>query len=191
VIFEVAEALRVPVLILTVLALCVVLVELGGFAVELLRRRRRDLQRPRTVTDETRRSRFMIDPSFSSDEPTAWLVSSRGRRGQARAQPADGGRSRDARAGRSAVPPPSGGRAALGAAVRGGAWRAGAAAAARRVLCRRASAGICPTSASQYGQIFQRGSSGLPHTPHGSLSRRRQLGQRRNAFSTSNPQYWQ
>ena len=55
VIFEVAEALRVPVLILTVLALCVVLVELGGFAVELLRRRRRDLQQLRTVTEETRR----------------------------------------------------------------------------------------------------------------------------------------
>jgi biopolymer transport protein ExbB/TolQ len=55
VIFEVAEALRVPVLILTVLALGVVLVELGGFAVELSRRRRRDLQRLRTVTEETRR----------------------------------------------------------------------------------------------------------------------------------------
>ncbi len=34
VIFEVAEALRVPVLVLTVLALGVVLIELGGFAVE-------------------------------------------------------------------------------------------------------------------------------------------------------------
>jgi biopolymer transport protein ExbB/TolQ len=55
VIFEVAEALRVPVLILTVLALGVVLVELGGFAVELTRRRRRDLQRLRAVTEETRR----------------------------------------------------------------------------------------------------------------------------------------
>jgi len=55
VIFEVAEALRVPVLILTVLALAVVLVELGGFAVELSRRRRRDLQRLRAVTEETRR----------------------------------------------------------------------------------------------------------------------------------------
>jgi biopolymer transport protein ExbB/TolQ len=55
VIFEVAEALRVPVLVLTVLALAVVLVELGGFAVELSRRRRRDLARLRTVTEETRR----------------------------------------------------------------------------------------------------------------------------------------
>ena len=48
-----------------------------------------------------------------------------------------------------------------------------------------------PTSASQYGQIFQRGSSGLPQTVQGSFSRRRQLGQRRNAFSISKPQYWQ
>jgi biopolymer transport protein ExbB/TolQ len=55
VIFEVAEALRVPVLILTVLALGVVLVELGGFAVELMRRRRRDLARLRSVTEQTRK----------------------------------------------------------------------------------------------------------------------------------------
>jgi biopolymer transport protein ExbB/TolQ len=55
VIFEVAEALRVPVLVLTVLALGVVLVELGGFAVELMRRRRRDLARLRSVTEETRK----------------------------------------------------------------------------------------------------------------------------------------
>jgi hypothetical protein len=55
VIFEVAEALRVPVLVLTVLALGVVLVELGGFAVELTRRRRRDLARLRSVTEQTRK----------------------------------------------------------------------------------------------------------------------------------------
>jgi biopolymer transport protein ExbB/TolQ len=54
-IFEVAEALRVPVLILTVLALAVVLVELGGFAVELMRRRRRDLDLLRDVAEDTRR----------------------------------------------------------------------------------------------------------------------------------------
>ena len=54
VIFEVAEALRVPVLVLTVLALGVVLIELGGFAVELMRRRRRDLARLRSVTEQTR-----------------------------------------------------------------------------------------------------------------------------------------
>ena len=55
VIFEVAEALRVPVLVLTVLALGVVLIELGGFAVELMRRRRRDLARLRSVTEQTRK----------------------------------------------------------------------------------------------------------------------------------------
>jgi biopolymer transport protein ExbB/TolQ len=55
VIFEIAEALRVPVLVLTVAALAVVLVELGGFAVELSRRRRRNLQRLREVAETTRR----------------------------------------------------------------------------------------------------------------------------------------
>jgi biopolymer transport protein ExbB/TolQ len=44
-IFHVAEALRVPVLILAVVALGLVLVELGSFVVELLRRRRRDFKR--------------------------------------------------------------------------------------------------------------------------------------------------
>jgi biopolymer transport protein ExbB/TolQ len=55
VIFEIAEALRVPVLVLTVAALAFVLVELGGFCVELARRRRRDLERLRTVAEATRR----------------------------------------------------------------------------------------------------------------------------------------
>jgi hypothetical protein len=54
VIFEVAEALRVPVLVLTVLALAVVLIELGGFTIELLRRRRRDLDLLRVRTIELR-----------------------------------------------------------------------------------------------------------------------------------------
>ena len=45
VIFDVAEALRVPVLILVLAALVVVLVETGAFAAELLRRRRRDTGR--------------------------------------------------------------------------------------------------------------------------------------------------
>jgi biopolymer transport protein ExbB/TolQ len=55
-IFEIAEALRVPVLVLTVLALAVVLAELGSFAVELLRRRRRDLGRLRSATEDARRT---------------------------------------------------------------------------------------------------------------------------------------
>jgi biopolymer transport protein ExbB/TolQ len=54
VIFHVADALRVPVLILTLLALAVVLVELGSFAVELTRRRRRDFRRLEEAARETR-----------------------------------------------------------------------------------------------------------------------------------------
>jgi len=55
-VFELAEALETPVLVLTGLALTAVLIELGGFAVELLRRRRRDFLRLRTVTEEARRA---------------------------------------------------------------------------------------------------------------------------------------
>lgn len=55
VIFEVAEALRVPVMILTVVALVVVLVELGGFVMELARRRRRDFKRLESITAEAQR----------------------------------------------------------------------------------------------------------------------------------------
>jgi biopolymer transport protein ExbB/TolQ len=56
VVFELAEALRVPVLVLTVVALGVVLFELGSFAIELLRRRRRDLERLRVVVEDARRA---------------------------------------------------------------------------------------------------------------------------------------
>ncbi|WP_022928863.1 MotA/TolQ/ExbB proton channel family protein [Patulibacter americanus] len=45
VIFRVADALRVPVLVLTLLALLWLLWECGAFAVELVRRRRRDFRR--------------------------------------------------------------------------------------------------------------------------------------------------
>jgi biopolymer transport protein ExbB/TolQ len=55
-VFELAEALETPVLVLTAVALAAVLVELGAFAVELLRRRRRDFLRLRTVTDEAHRA---------------------------------------------------------------------------------------------------------------------------------------
>jgi biopolymer transport protein ExbB/TolQ len=54
VLFEAAEALRGPVIVLTLLALAAVLIELGAFAVELVRRRRRDFVRLRHVTDEAR-----------------------------------------------------------------------------------------------------------------------------------------
>ena len=45
VIFDLAELLRVPVLVLVLAALALVLVEAGAFAVELGRRRRRDTAR--------------------------------------------------------------------------------------------------------------------------------------------------
>jgi biopolymer transport protein ExbB/TolQ len=54
VLFEAAEALRGPVIVLTLLALAAVLLELGAFGVELVRRRRRDFYRLRHVTDEAR-----------------------------------------------------------------------------------------------------------------------------------------
>jgi biopolymer transport protein ExbB/TolQ len=44
-IFDLAELLRVPVLILVLAALALVLVEAGAFAIELVRRRRRDTTR--------------------------------------------------------------------------------------------------------------------------------------------------
>ena len=45
--------------------------------------------------------------------------------------------------------------------------------------------GTSPSSASQYGQSFQVGSSGRPQLAHGSRSLRMQLGQRRKSSLTS------
>jgi biopolymer transport protein ExbB/TolQ len=54
VIFDVAEALRVPVLLLALAALALVLVECGAFAVEVVRRRRRDTARLERVAQTAR-----------------------------------------------------------------------------------------------------------------------------------------
>jgi biopolymer transport protein ExbB/TolQ len=54
VIFDVAGALRYPVLILALASLAVVLVEAGAFAVELVRRRRRDTVRLERVAETAR-----------------------------------------------------------------------------------------------------------------------------------------
>src|SRR5205807_1259345 len=54
VIFDVAAALRVPVLVLALAALAVVLVESGAFAVEVVRRRRRDTARLERVAHTAR-----------------------------------------------------------------------------------------------------------------------------------------
>jgi biopolymer transport protein ExbB/TolQ len=54
VIFDVAEALRYPVLILALAALALVLVEAGAFAVEVVQRRRRDTARLESVAEAAR-----------------------------------------------------------------------------------------------------------------------------------------
>ena len=54
VIFDVAEALRYPVLILALAALALVLVEAGAFAVEVVQRRRRDTARLESVAQAAR-----------------------------------------------------------------------------------------------------------------------------------------
>ena len=54
VLFHIAEALRVPVLIAALLALAVVLVELGRFGIELARRRRRTYAGLQAATEEAR-----------------------------------------------------------------------------------------------------------------------------------------
>jgi biopolymer transport protein ExbB/TolQ len=54
IIFVVAEALRYPVLALALLSLAVVLVEAGSFAVEVVRRRRRDTARLERVAETAR-----------------------------------------------------------------------------------------------------------------------------------------
>src|SRR3712207_5084547 len=74
VIFEVAEALRVPVLILALLALAVSLIELGAFIVELVRRRRRDYNRLETASLEARAALERGDEAGAKSalRPVAW-----------------------------------------------------------------------------------------------------------------------
>jgi biopolymer transport protein ExbB/TolQ len=71
-VFELAEALERPVLVLTGLALAAVLFELGAFVVELLRRRRRDFLRLRTVTEESRR--LLLQRDFVRARDTLYQV---------------------------------------------------------------------------------------------------------------------
>src|SRR3954447_15193797 len=54
IIFDVAEALRYPVLVLALASLALVLVEAGAFAVEVVRRRRRDTARLGRVAEPAR-----------------------------------------------------------------------------------------------------------------------------------------
>ncbi|MEA2445449.1 MAG: hypothetical protein QOJ12_2741 [Thermoleophilales bacterium] len=74
IIFDVSKALRGPVLVLALVALAVTLIELGAFAVELLRRRRRDFNRLETAAVEARDSLARGDEvgAKSALRPVAW-----------------------------------------------------------------------------------------------------------------------
>ena len=90
VVYDASTVLRIPVLILALAALAVVIVELGGLAVELVRRRRRDsdvLERARRSpparadSDEARNgARRVLRGAASSDAMAATFVR-RGRTG--------------------------------------------------------------------------------------------------------------
>jgi biopolymer transport protein ExbB/TolQ len=74
VIFDIAEALLVPVLILALVALAVVLIELGAFLVELARRRRRDYGRLESAAVEARAALERGDETSAKAalRPVAW-----------------------------------------------------------------------------------------------------------------------
>jgi biopolymer transport protein ExbB/TolQ len=73
-IFHIAEALRVPVLILAVVALALVLLELGSFAVELVRRRRRDFGRLQRAVGSAREALHVGDSerAVAALRPVSW-----------------------------------------------------------------------------------------------------------------------
>jgi biopolymer transport protein ExbB/TolQ len=73
-VFRVASVLLVPVLILALAALAVVLFELGTFAVELVRRRRRSFARLQLASDETRAAitRGDVPAAHRALEGVAW-----------------------------------------------------------------------------------------------------------------------
>ncbi len=74
VIFDISEALRVPVLVLALVALAVVLIELGAFIVELARRRRRDYGRLEAASMEARAALERGDETGAKAalRPVAW-----------------------------------------------------------------------------------------------------------------------
>jgi biopolymer transport protein ExbB/TolQ len=63
ILFEVSNALRVPVLVLALVALAVTIVELGALAVEMYRRRGRGIQRLEAVVDSARVELRQGDPA--------------------------------------------------------------------------------------------------------------------------------
>lgn len=74
VIFQVANALRVPVLVLALLALVAVLVDLGVFVIELVRRRRRDFAQLEHATKLAREAVERGDQpaAMAAVAPVAW-----------------------------------------------------------------------------------------------------------------------
>jgi biopolymer transport protein ExbB/TolQ len=74
IIFNIAEALRGPVLVLALLALAVTLIELGAFLVELARRRRRDYGRLESASVEARAALERGDETSAKAalRPVAW-----------------------------------------------------------------------------------------------------------------------
>src|SRR4051795_5144148 len=74
VIFNISEALLVPVLVLALVALAVVLIELGAFLVELARRRRRDYGRLESAAVEARAALERGDDTSAKAalRPVAW-----------------------------------------------------------------------------------------------------------------------
>ncbi|HEY2601145.1 MAG TPA: MotA/TolQ/ExbB proton channel family protein [Thermoleophilaceae bacterium] len=77
VIFHVAEALRVPVLILALVALALVLIELGSFLVELLRRRRRNFGRLQRAVSSAGEALARKDrgAALAALRPVSWSTS--------------------------------------------------------------------------------------------------------------------
>jgi biopolymer transport protein ExbB/TolQ len=71
IVFDVANALRIPVLILALIALAVVIVELGSLIVELVRRRRRD-------TDQLERAATAVRTAEGQDAQAKALLALQG-----------------------------------------------------------------------------------------------------------------
>jgi biopolymer transport protein ExbB/TolQ len=77
ILFHISEALRVPVLVLALVAVALVLVEAGAFTVELLRRRRRSFPRLQAAADRARGELRSGNPGAASATlyPVAWSTS--------------------------------------------------------------------------------------------------------------------
>jgi biopolymer transport protein ExbB/TolQ len=73
-IFDIAKALRVPVLVLALAAVALTLLELGAFLVELVRRRRRDFIRLEAASSEARAALQRGDETGAKSalRPVAW-----------------------------------------------------------------------------------------------------------------------